>query len=204
MDRERCLLLAKECVCGEREQDYGTPEKNFRQIAALWAAYTGHSYTPVDVAMMMALLKVARIKSGTGTEDSFVDLAGYAACGAEASQAMEETNRCKWKTNETNLMKQCNFCDGTLVMAARPNIWSTSLIYFSLKTGKLVIETESSRRADAEHQKYEIEIEYCPLCGRKIRITEDREAETEKQRHGQGGQTKHEIKSNSQPAGSAI
>lgn len=33
--------------------------------------------------MMMALLKVARIRSGTGTEDSFVDLAGYAACGGE-------------------------------------------------------------------------------------------------------------------------
>jgi len=31
---------------------------------------------------MMALLKVARIKAG-GTDDSFVDLAGYAACGAE-------------------------------------------------------------------------------------------------------------------------
>ena len=39
-------------------------------------------YTSIDVAMMMALLKVARIKAG-GTDDSFVDLAGYAACGAE-------------------------------------------------------------------------------------------------------------------------
>jgi hypothetical protein len=37
----------------------------------------------VDVAMMMALLKIARIQSGTATEDSFVDLAGYAACGGE-------------------------------------------------------------------------------------------------------------------------
>jgi len=35
------------------------------------------------VAMMMALLKIARIRTGTATEDSFVDLAGYAACGAE-------------------------------------------------------------------------------------------------------------------------
>lgn len=33
--------------------------------------------------MMMALLKVARIYTGTGTEDSFVDLAGYAACAGE-------------------------------------------------------------------------------------------------------------------------
>jgi hypothetical protein len=90
MNREECLSRAKECVCGEREQDYGTPENNFQRIAALWSAYTGKSYTPVDVAMMMALLKVARIKSGTGTKDSFVDLAGYAACGAEIAGMQNE------------------------------------------------------------------------------------------------------------------
>lgn len=33
--------------------------------------------------LWMALLKIARIQSGTATEDSFVDLAGYAACGGE-------------------------------------------------------------------------------------------------------------------------
>ena len=32
--------------------------------------------------MMMALLKIARIASGNNP-DSFVDLAGYAACGGE-------------------------------------------------------------------------------------------------------------------------
>lgn len=32
---------------------------------------------------MMALLKIARIRTGTATDDSYVDLAGYAACGAE-------------------------------------------------------------------------------------------------------------------------
>lgn len=104
MTREECLKKAQECVCGQREQDYGTPESNFGLIADLWNAYliNGHqtdqmklydgatkivSYdkrlTPTDVAMMMALLKIARIKNGGGTGDSFVDLAGYAACGAE-------------------------------------------------------------------------------------------------------------------------
>lgn len=82
-DRETCLLLAKECVCGQREQDYGTPEDNFGTIARLWSEYLGKEITPVDVAMMMALLKTARIKNGGGTEDSFVDLAGYAACAYE-------------------------------------------------------------------------------------------------------------------------
>ena len=39
--------------------------------------------SPKDVACLMALLKIARIGGGRGTEDSFIDLAGYAACGGE-------------------------------------------------------------------------------------------------------------------------
>ena len=38
---------------------------------------------PKDVAAMMALLKIARIASGTAKPDNWVDLAGYAACGGE-------------------------------------------------------------------------------------------------------------------------
>ena len=83
MNREECLKAAHNCVCGEREQDYGSPEDNFGNIARLWTAYMGVHFNAVDVAMMMALLKIARIKTGTATVDSFVDLAGYAACGCE-------------------------------------------------------------------------------------------------------------------------
>lgn len=83
MTREEVLDEAKKCVCGKREQDYGSPESNFALIADFWTMYLGVAVTPVDVAMMMALLKIARIKNGGGTGDSFVDLAGYAACGGE-------------------------------------------------------------------------------------------------------------------------
>lgn len=83
MKREEILDTAKECVCGKREQDYGTPEDNFGVIAAFWTSYLHRVISPVDVAMMMALLKIARIRNGGGTGDSFVDLAGYAACGGE-------------------------------------------------------------------------------------------------------------------------
>lgn len=69
-------------VNGDREHDYGTPEDNFKTIAGLWSAYIGKEISSIDVAMMMALMKIARIKAGT-KPDSFVDLAGYAACGAE-------------------------------------------------------------------------------------------------------------------------
>ena len=82
MTREECLAKAKICVCGERETDYGTPEQSFTWIAKLWSGYLEKELTAQDVAMMMCLFKIARIKNG-GTDDSFVDLAGYAACGAE-------------------------------------------------------------------------------------------------------------------------
>ena len=82
MKRAEILEAARVCVCGEREQDYGTPENSFALIGKLWTAYMGTPFTPKDVAMMMALLKVARIKGGD-TADSVVDLAGYAACAGE-------------------------------------------------------------------------------------------------------------------------
>lgn len=85
--RETVLDAAKRCVCGDREQDYGSPENNFRTIASMWAAYMGTEFTPVDVAAMLALLKIARIASGHAKADNWIDLAGYAACGGELEAA---------------------------------------------------------------------------------------------------------------------
>jgi len=90
MTRTETLDKAKECVCGNRQADYGSPEDNFRIIANLWMAYKDVPFSTKDVAMMMALLKIARIQSGTATTDSFVDLAGYAACGAEVTSIEKE------------------------------------------------------------------------------------------------------------------
>lgn len=86
--RESVLDAAKRCVCGDRDKQYGPPEDNFAVIAALWTAYTGTDITPKDVAMMMALLKIARAKAGS-KPDTYIDLAGYAACGGE----LEVNNR---------------------------------------------------------------------------------------------------------------
>lgn len=83
MKRKEILDKATEMVCGHREQDYGSPEDNFGIIAELWTAYKQVLFDSVDVAMMMALLKIARIRTGTMTEDSFIDGAGYFACGGE-------------------------------------------------------------------------------------------------------------------------
>ena len=81
--RQRVLREAEKCVCGKREQDYGTPEDNFGRIAEFWTTYMGVEFNPVDVSMFMVMLKAARIKSGGGTMDSFVDGCGYFSCGGE-------------------------------------------------------------------------------------------------------------------------
>ena len=90
--REGILDEAKRCVCGKRQQDYGTPEDNFATIADFWNTYLGgrlSANNPInshDVGVMMALLKIARIKSGgtaAGSMDNYIDLAGYAACAGE-------------------------------------------------------------------------------------------------------------------------
>lgn len=83
MTRTEILHEAETQITGQREQDYGSPENNFALIANLWSDYLDAEVTALDVAMMMCLLKIARIKNGGGTGDSFVDIAGYAACGGE-------------------------------------------------------------------------------------------------------------------------
>lgn len=83
MNRAEILDTAKKMVTGQREQDYGTPEANFGIIGKLWTDYLGHMVTAEDVANMMILFKVARNRTGRGKADSWVDIAGYAACGGE-------------------------------------------------------------------------------------------------------------------------
>lgn len=98
LTRADILHAAEKCVCGQREQDYGTPEDNFETIAELWETYLRHACVDEaggvyidanDVAMMMALLKIARIAAGGEKADSWIDLAGYAACGAECEGVTE-------------------------------------------------------------------------------------------------------------------
>ena len=98
MLRDEILEAARKCVSGERDRQYGGPENNFALIAALWDVYlTARPVDPSgvprglrasDVAAMMALLKIARVATGSqGKSDNWIDLAGYAACGGEIQTA---------------------------------------------------------------------------------------------------------------------
>ena len=92
MTRKEILTEAEKCVCTDREQQYGAPESNFSLIARLWREYldTDNPITAHDVAVMMALLKVARIATGKFKDDSYIDACGYIACAGEIAMAESE------------------------------------------------------------------------------------------------------------------
>lgn len=89
--RDGLLEEAKRLINGDREEQYGNAEEAFTMVAELWTTWLKNR-SPVivkngglgafDVAMMMALLKVARSAVATAP-DSLVDLAGYAAIAVE-------------------------------------------------------------------------------------------------------------------------
>ena len=77
------LEKANKLVEGERSKDYGDKVINHTNIAKLWSAYTGTDIDAHDVALMMALLKIARTKLGKVSEDSYIDMAAYCAIAGE-------------------------------------------------------------------------------------------------------------------------
>ena len=84
--RAAVLREAEAIVSNDRNSAYGGPEDSFERTAALWAAYKGAAFSAADVAAMLALLKLARLAHNPTHRDSWVDLAGYAACGAEVAK----------------------------------------------------------------------------------------------------------------------
>ena len=81
--RGQVLDTAKEYVTKDRAADHGDMEDNFKITAEYWSLHLGVKVDAIDVAVMMNLLKVARIKSNTKHPDNWVDACGYMACGGE-------------------------------------------------------------------------------------------------------------------------
>ena len=82
MNRFELLEAAKETVA-DRGEDYGSIWDNHERIAIIWTALIGIQIEPEHVAMMMAGVKLARLAATPDHQDSWVDLAGYAATGSE-------------------------------------------------------------------------------------------------------------------------
>lgn len=83
------ILDAARAVVVERGQNYGDVAENFARIARRWHAHLLNRFgidvplDPVSVALMMDDVKSARLEHQPDHRDSWVDKAGYAACGGE-------------------------------------------------------------------------------------------------------------------------
>jgi hypothetical protein len=113
--RKRILETADKAVNGERNASYGDPTQDFARTARYWNEHLCAIYerkiarrialhpesredlesfldylvdmiSSEDVATMMMLLKISRISWSPNKEDHWVDVAGYAACGAQCAE----------------------------------------------------------------------------------------------------------------------
>jgi hypothetical protein len=86
--RRAILEEAADLVDGDRNAQYGDPRQDFRRTAELWTSYLdGKTVLDLhDVAALMALLKISRIRWSPEKRDSWADLAGYAACGWDCAR----------------------------------------------------------------------------------------------------------------------
>jgi len=80
--RRQALREVEACVCRDRQATYGDAEDNFAHIAQMWGAYKGVTFSAGDIAAMMILVKVARMRTSPKHYDNWIDAAGYAICGA--------------------------------------------------------------------------------------------------------------------------
>ena len=95
MTRTQILAEASRIVSSDRNLQYGPPEDSFTTIAAYWTVYLqqekliphDQNLPPLQVGMMLALMKVARAHASPGKADTYIDLAGYAACAGGIATA---------------------------------------------------------------------------------------------------------------------
>ena len=77
------LLQHAAGVVDKRRADYGEPEDLFANVAQRWSQVLGIKVTPVQVALCLADLKMARLAHNPKHLDSLIDVAGYVACAHE-------------------------------------------------------------------------------------------------------------------------
>ena len=101
MKSEDLLKEVIKILSGPRAKDYGDKYTNHVNIAELWSSYLSYKISPHDVAICMALVKIARLKNRR-TKDCYMDIAGYAAIAAEIEKKEKKEQKTLNK-NKTNI-----------------------------------------------------------------------------------------------------
>lgn len=86
-NREVVLRTAEKLVMRDRNCTYGPPTQDFDRTAAIWNAmgvtFNGEPLRGHHVAMLQIGLKLSRLTWSELHQDSWIDVAGYSACGYE-------------------------------------------------------------------------------------------------------------------------
>lgn len=98
--RSDILQEAMGLISGDRDNSYGDPVENFQTIADFWYVYLMRTISARgeliikahDVAVLMALVKIARMPWTPDKRDHWADLAGYTGCGWDCIQRQGEDN----------------------------------------------------------------------------------------------------------------
>ena len=110
---------AKRTITGERQDQYGAPEDSFDRIARYWTTYLARPVSALDVAHLMALMKLARAQGQGFRRDNYVDLAGYAAIAADrlAPKVLSEAPKAPSEAGNNPVWQErsCETCVETCV-----------------------------------------------------------------------------------------
>jgi len=101
MKAEDMLRKAAELVGGNRHDQHGERTQNHENIARMWNAYLRakvrgsdlYELGAADVAIMSALLKIARTASGKHNIDDYMDGAAYLALAGDMAERAGDVNK---------------------------------------------------------------------------------------------------------------
>ena len=96
--RRETLRVVESYVCKDRQNAHGDAEDNFADIAELQTTYLrrrgllveGAKLESYDVAMLSALVKVARVAANPIMLDNWDDGAGYFVCGGGIARRLRQ------------------------------------------------------------------------------------------------------------------
>ncbi len=57
--------------------NYGDPRENHQRIARMWSAWLGKRITAYEVAVMMSMVKLSRMKGDPAHDDNYDDAVAY-------------------------------------------------------------------------------------------------------------------------------
>lgn len=87
-EHRRTILEEADQIVNERENRHGDAIETHERIAALWSALLDVEIDARQAALMLGLLKVARMETGElDDRDHYRDLAGYADCAWRCADA---------------------------------------------------------------------------------------------------------------------